>query len=125
MFHIERFTLNNKECQLSISCAPSKVSSGEVVLLSYEFIRVMSPQGSTGKQGKALISHKKQVQLLAIESVAKHGYRFVFDDQHSAIYSENYLQGLCQRYKELWQQYLGELQTSGHSREAMNDITQL
>jgi len=125
MFHIERFTLNNSDNQLSISCAPSKVSSAEVVVISYEFIRVMSPQGSTGKQGKTLVSHKKQVKLLAIESVAKHGYRFIFDDQHSAIYSEDYLQGLCQRHNELWLQYLNELKTSGHSREAMIDITQV
>jgi len=125
MFHIERFTLNNTDNQLNISIAQSKVSSGEDFVLSYEFIRVMSPHGSNSKQGKSLISHKKKVQLLAIESVAKHGYRFIFDDQHSAIYTENYLQGLCQRHNELWQQYLTDLQASGHSREAMIDITQL
>lgn len=125
MFHIERFTLNNTDAQLSIICAPSKVLSNKAIVLSYEFIRVMSPQGSNDKQGNTLIGHKKQVQLLTIESVAKHGYRFIFDDQHSAIYSEDYLQELCLRHNELWQQYLSELQASGQSREAKIEITQL
>ncbi len=125
MFHIERFTLNHQKAELSIISAASKVNSGEAVSLTYEFVRVMSPQAPSGKQAKAPISHKKQVTLIAIESVAKHGYRFIFDDQHNAIYSESYLQGLCQRQTELWQQYLVDLQASGHSREAMIAFTQV
>jgi len=125
MFHIERFTLNNKQAELFIKFSANKLSSSKEVSLSYEFIRVLSPQGTDGKQGKTLVSHKKQVQLLAIESVGKHGYRFIFDDQHSAIYTESYLDGLCQRNNELWQQYLNELKASGHSREAMITITEL
>ncbi|MCJ8321576.1 MAG: gamma-butyrobetaine hydroxylase-like domain-containing protein [Colwellia sp.] len=125
MFHIKRFTLNNQRAELSVQFSANKVSPSKEITLSYEFIRVLSPQISGGKQGKTLISHKKQVQLLAIESVGKHGYRFIFDDQHSAIYSESYLDGLCQRNNELWQQYLNELKASGHSREAMITITEL
>ena len=125
MFHIDRFILHNKKAELSIRYASNKIEAGETINLSYEFIRVMSPQGGNGKQGKMLISHKKTVQLLTIESVAKHGYRFVFDDQHIAIYSEGHLQELCLHHNQLWQQYLGELKKMGHSREAMINITQL
>jgi DUF971 family protein len=125
MFHIDRFILNKKKAELSLSCTPNKINTGETVILSYEFIRVMSPQGSKAKQGKAVFSHKKNVQLQSIESVAKHGYRFIFDDQHNAIYSESYLEELCQRHPQLWQQYLEQLKASGHSREAIIDITQL
>jgi len=125
MFHIQRFILDNKKAELSIGYASNKIEAGETVNLSYEFIRVMSPQGGSGKPGKMLISHKKTVQLLAIESVAKHGYRLFFDDQHSAVYGEAHLQELCQHHNQLWQQYLGELKKMGHSREAMINITQL
>jgi len=125
MLHIDRFILNNKKAELGLSCAQNKIDTSETISLPYEFIRVMSPQGSKAKQGKALISHKKNVKLQSIESVAKHGYRLIFDDQHNAIYSESYLQELCQRHKELWQQYLEQLKDSGHSREATIDITQL
>ena len=125
MFHIECFTLNNPMAELLIKFSANKLSSTKEVSLSYEFIRVLSPQASGGKQGKTTVSHKKQVRLLSIESVGKHGYRFIFDDQHSAIYSESYLNGLCQNNNELWQQYLNELKASGHSREAMITITEL
>jgi|TARA_B110000238_G_C16101263_1_gene428315 DUF971 family protein len=122
MFHIERFILNNNKAELGLSFASNKINNGEIVCLPYEFIRVMSPQGS---KSKTVISHKKNVKLQSIESVAKHGYRLIFDDQHSAIYSNSHLEQLCQRHKELWQQYLEQLKTSGHSREATIDITQL
>lgn len=125
MFHIECFTLNKPMAELLIKFSANKLSSAKEISVSYEFLRVLSPQATGGKQGKAPVSHKKQVQLLSIESVGKHGYRFIFDDQHSAIYSESYLDGLCQRYDELWQQYLNDLKTSGHSREAMITITEL
>jgi len=125
MFHIERFTLNNQKAELMIKFSANKLSSSKEVILSYGFIRVLSPQLTGGKQGKTLVCHKKQVLLSTIESVGKHGYRFIFDDQHSAIYSESYLEGLCQRHDELWQQYLDELKASGHSREAMITITEL
>jgi len=125
MFHIDRFILNNKKAELSMSFAKRKINDGEIVSLSYEFIRVMSPKGGNTKQGNTPISHKKNVKLQTIESVAKHGYRLIFDDQHSAIYSENYLREICQHHTELWQQYLEKLKTTGHSREAVIDITQL
>jgi len=70
-------------------------------------------------------SHKKNVLLTHIESVAKHGYRLIFDDGHSAIFSEEYIQTLALEYESRWKNYLDELKISGHSREAMIDIKQL
>ena len=125
MFHIERFTLNNSAAELEINFSANKVSPEQTLTLSYEFVRVFAPQDASGNKGKALVTHKKEVRLLSIESVGKHGYRLIFDDQYSAIYSESYLHGLGYRYQELWQQYLAELKASGHSREAMINITQV
>ncbi len=91
--------------------------------LSFEYLRVLSP-ATTNKQ-QAVVSHKKTVGLSEIENVGKHGYRFIFDDQHSAIYSPDYLELLIKEHDQRWQQYLNELKVSGHSREAMINITQL
>jgi DUF971 family protein len=88
--------------------------------LSFEYLRI----SSAGKPGQ-VVSHKKNVLLIHIESVAKHGYRLIFDDGHSAIYSEKHIKTLVLEYDSRWRNYLSELKVSGHSREAMIDIKQL
>lgn len=119
---ISQFTLNNSGNELAISFSDSFSQS-----LSYEFLRVYSPSEQTSKQGNAKppVSHKKMVKLLAIEPVAKHGFRLVFDDQHSAIYSANLLQEYAHNKSRLWQEYLDALNVTGHSREAMIDFKQV
>jgi len=129
---IKRFTLNHHQKKLIIA-----FSDDQIFELSFEYLRVLSPQKS---KKNTIEAHQKQVQLILIENVGKHGFRFIFDDQHSAnqqgatqqsanqhsaIYSSEYLTLLCQEYKQRWQQYLHELQALGHSREAMINITQL
>ncbi len=92
--------------------------------LSFEYLRVFSPQTIQGKTAP-IATHKKQVQLMAIEAVGKHGYRFIFDDNHNAIYSFDYLEVLAKEQTQRWQHYLTQLKASGHSREAMFNIKQL
>ncbi len=116
---ITRLIINNTEKNLTIYTDKSKVAR-----LNFEYLRVFPPT-TDNHQKQALVSHKKEVKLTTIESVGKHGYRFIFDDQHSAIYSSNYLELLIKEYDQRWQHYLNELKTSGHSREAMINITQL
>jgi len=116
--NITGFTINNAENNLTIKFVNSKVAQ-----LSFEYLRVFSPV--TGNKQQALVSHKKSITLTAIENVGKHGYRLVFDDQHSAIYSADYLELLIKEYEQRWQHYLSELKASGHSRDAMINITQL
>ena len=91
---------------------------------SFEFLRVFSPTPATKKQ-PPLVCHKKLVRLMAIEPVGKHGFRFVFDDEHSEIYSVEHLVTLAKQQDSLWQQYLAAIKESGHSREAMINITEL
>ena len=96
--------------------------------LSFEYLRISSDTNSVKKNKIGQIqvtSHKKNVLLTSIESVAKHGYRLIFDDGHSAIFSEEYLQTLALEYDTRWQNYLRILKESGHSREAMIDFKQL
>lgn len=95
--------------------------------LSYEFLRVYSPNEQTQVKGKAKppVSHKKMVKLLAVEPVAKHGFRLNFDDQHSAIYPEQLLSEFAHNKDRLWQEYLDALKLTGHSREAMINFKQV
>jgi len=116
---IERFTLNQSQKHLTIAFSRKKAFE-----LSFEYLRVFSPQTMQDKTA-TIATHKKQVQLMAIEAVSKHGYRFIFDDDHSAIYSFDYLEVLANEQAQRWQQYLAQLKASGHSREAMIDIKQL
>lgn len=116
---IEGFTLNQPEKHLTIAFSRKKTFQ-----LSFEYLRVFSPQTIESKTA-AVEAHKKQVRLLVIEAVGKHGYRFIFDDNHSAIYSFSYLEALALEQKQRWQQYLAQLKASGHSREAMINIKQL
>ncbi len=117
---ITKFIINNNEKSLTINFV-----KGEAACLSFEYLRVFTPALNNATKPKTLVSHKKLVTLLTIEHVGKHGYRLIFDDQHSAIYSSECLMALIKEYKQRWQNYLAELQASGHSREAMINITQL
>jgi DUF971 family protein len=116
--NITSFNINNTENNLTIKFVNSKVAQ-----LSFEYLRVFTP--TAGNKQQALVSHKKSIKLTAIENIGKHGYRLIFNDQHSAIYSSDYLELLIKEHDQRWQHYLGELKASGHSREAMINITQL
>ena len=117
---ITQFIINNTEKRLTINFAKSKSAH-----LSFEYLRVSSPVPQTVKGKKTPVAHKKSVVLTGIENVGKHGFRLLFDDQHSAIFPIEYLTLLCQEYEQRWQSYLTELKASGHSREVMINITQL
>jgi len=113
-------TLKNLTIEFSADVAIEKIQ------LNFEYLRISSPANSTKKlKTSQVTAHKKDVLLTNIESVAKHGYRFIFNDGHSAIYSEDYVQTLVLEYKIRWQNYLNELKTSGHSRETMINFKQL
>ncbi len=121
---ITRLLLDNEQRSLAVEFS----TASESEQLSYEYLRISSEAIANKKlkNGQQFIaSHKKNVLLTKIESVAKHGFRFIFDDGHEDIYSEAYLKVLIQEYPVRWQRYLTTLKASGHSREAMIDIKQL
>ena len=117
---ITKFIINHHKKSLTVN-----LIKGKAVCLHFEYLRVFTPAMNSSPKKQTLVTHKKSVNLLAIESVGKHGYRFIFDDQHSAIYTFEYLLILSKEYEQRWQHYLTELKASGHSREAIINITQL
>lgn len=119
------FTLNKHQKSLTILFLTPDQSEFTATL-PYEFIRVFSPSQPKAKGNEiALITHKKLVELITIESVAKHGSRFIFDDGDSTIYSHEFLLDIAKNHQLYWQEYLTKLKASGHTREAMIDFKQL
>ncbi len=114
---INKFTLVKNKALLIIAWKNNNIPDSS---LSYEYLRI-----STEQPVKKVISHKKQVQLLTIEPVGKHGFRLCFDDSYRAIYSVSFLIELARNYQQRWQQYLDDIKASGHSREMSIDIKQL
>ena len=117
---INRFIINAKQKSLTIN-----FEQGDTACVDFEYLRVYTPEQSKSAKQQTSVTNKKNVQLLTIEHVGKHGFRLIFDDQHTAIYSNEYLAVLIKEYKPRWQHYLAELKASGHSREAIINITQL
>ena len=127
MRKINRFIINNTTASLAIQFGDTKEDKDSHVDLSFEYLRVFSP---TNEKGEPIgttpqVFHKKQVQLLSIESVGKHGYRFIFNDDHSNIYSTEYLQVLATEQKQRWSQYLSSADSAINNREATIGITQI
>lgn len=122
---VNQFILDNSQQLLTIVFANNEKTIEEQ--LSFEYLRISSPEQSSAKPNAdlSLISHKKGVLLVNIESVAKHGYRFIFSDNHTAVYSEDYLETIALNFETLWQQYLSALKVSGHSRETMINFKQV
>ncbi|NMP33539.1 DUF971 domain-containing protein [Thalassotalea sp. M1531] len=123
MLNIKQFEIGQSGESLNIALASDDSELSEQWPFSVEYLRVVSLQGFNTKQ--AIPTHKKHVKLLRIEAVAKHGYRFCFDDQHEVIYSTSELALLHQQSDTLWQQYLIALAQTGHSRETSIEIKQL
>lgn len=118
---ITNFTLNKADTSLDVCLDPDIKLN-----YSFEFLRVFSPS-EWGKSQPAIpkVFHKKQVQLTSIESVGKHGYRFIFDDGHKDLFTPEYLNNIAQQYESLWSTYLSQTNNAGNNREQTIDITQL
>lgn len=88
---------------------------------SAEFLRVLSPsaevQGHSADQ-RVTVPGKIDVLVRTIEPVGNYAVRIVFDDGHdTGLYSWDYLHELGTSYEERWQEYLGELEEKGLTRE--------
>lgn len=97
---------------------------GNVYSLSCEFLRVNSPSAEVQGHGNpVLVSHKKNVNITAIEAVGNYAVKIIFDDGHdSGIYSWQVLHHMATNYAEIWQQYLARLRAEKTSREPLIDI---
>ena len=116
MAEITRFIINKASNELQV-----ELYNDESIQLSFEYLRVFSP----AQNPKELVSHKKSVALVLIESVGKHGYRLTFDDDHNAIFGADDFISLASNFENNWKSYLEKINQSAHSREAMINFTEV
>ena len=89
--------------------------------LPAEYLRVMSPsaevQGHSPSERKT-VPGKREVGIIAVEPVGNYAVKLRFDDMHdTGIFGWDYLFELGANQAERWQNYLGELEAKGLSRE--------
>ena len=124
MSNITGFTIHRQAASLSIQFDGLEQDSAE---LSFEYLRVFAPTDDKGQPTGLTpkVYHKKQVQLLRIESVGIHGYRLIFDDGHSNTYNAAYIQVLLAEYEQRWQHYMKSANSAINSREATIDFKEV
>ncbi|MAA70276.1 MAG: 1-(5-phosphoribosyl)-5-((5-phosphoribosylamino)methylideneamino)imidazole-4-carboxamide isomerase [Bermanella sp.] len=92
------------------------------VLLSAEFLRVLSPSAEVrghGSGNEVLQFGKKDVRILKLEPVGNYALKITFDDGHdSGLYNWPYLQDISTQQDRLWQDYLNKLASAGKSRDS-------
>jgi len=95
--------------------------SGETFQLPCEYLRVHSPSAEVRGHGpgqEVLQVDKHNVNIIAIEPVGNYAVKLVFDDSHdSGLFSWDYLYELGEERASKWQEYLGLLETAGHTRK--------
>ncbi|MGL4475721.1 MAG: gamma-butyrobetaine hydroxylase-like domain-containing protein [Shewanella sp.] len=96
-------------------------SDGRLHQMTCEFLRVHSPSAEVHGHGNpVLVTHKKNVNISAIEPVGNYAVKLVFDDGHdTGLFSWQVLFDLATHQTELWPQYLARLRASKGSREPL------
>ncbi|UVL62046.1 DUF971 domain-containing protein [Pseudomonas sp. B21-032] len=100
---------------------------GEVYNLPAEFLRVHSPSAEVQGHGNPILQYGKLgVGLSGLEPAGQYALKLTFDDGHdSGLFTWEYLEQLCLRQQELWDDYLGELEKAGKSRDPNESIVKL
>ncbi|KJK19892.1 gamma-butyrobetaine hydroxylase-like domain-containing protein [Pseudomonas sp. NPDC087612] len=100
---------------------------GEVYNLPAEFLRVHSPSAEVQGHGNPILQYGKLgVGLSGLEPAGQYALKLTFDDGHdSGLFTWEYLEQLCLRQQELWDDYLGELKKAGKSRDPNESIVKL
>lgn len=118
---IMNFTLNQLQANLEVT-----LNAGTTLNFSFEFLRVFSPsEWQKNQPAMPKVFHKKSVALTTIESVGKHGYRFIFNDGYQDLFTLEYLNNISLQCEKLWSTYLSQTNNAGNNREQSIDITQL
>lgn len=89
--------------------------------LPAEFLRVHSPsaevQGHSPSE-RQTVPGRRHVGIVEVEPVGNYAIRISFDDLHdTGIYSWRTLYDFGRRQDALWQEYLGDLEAKGLSRD--------
>jgi DUF971 family protein len=97
-------------------------ADGERHELGCEFLRVFTPSAEARGHGpgqETLQTGKRDVTIERIEPVGTYALRFVFSDGHdSGLYSWDLLYNLGRHRDTLWQEYLGQIEAQGLSRDS-------
>ncbi|MNE16770.1 hypothetical protein D3C76_833430 [compost metagenome] len=99
----------------------------EVYHLPAEFLRVHSPSAEVQGHGNPILQYGKLgVGLSGLEPAGQYALKLTFDDGHdSGLFTWEYLEQLCLRQQELWDDYLAELAKAGKSRDPNESIVKL
>ncbi|MDR8522136.1 MULTISPECIES: gamma-butyrobetaine hydroxylase-like domain-containing protein [Shewanella] len=111
--------LKRKSRQLEMS-----FDNGETHQLSCEMLRVYSPSAEVHGHGNpVLVTHKKNVNITAIEPVGNYAVKITFDDGHNTgLFSWKVLHDLATHQLDLWEKYLARLRAAKASREPLIDM---
>ena len=97
-------------------------SDGRSFRIPFELMRVYSPSAEVQGHGpgqETLQTGKRDVGIVALESVGNYAVQPTFSDGHeSGIYAWDYLYFLGSQQAELWNDYLQRLQAAGVDRDA-------
>ncbi|MGS0682734.1 gamma-butyrobetaine hydroxylase-like domain-containing protein [Shewanella sp. 125m-7] len=118
--NVAALKLKRKSRQLEMT-----FDNGETHQLSCEMLRVYSPSAEVHGHGNpVLVTHKKNVNITAIEPVGNYAVKIVFDDGHdTGLFSWKVLYDLATHQIELWEKYLARLRAAKASREPLIDMT--
>ena len=117
--NVESLKLKRKSRQLEMH-----FDNGETYQLSCEMLRVYSPSAEVHGYGNpVLVTHKKNVNISAIEPVGNYAVKIVFDDGHdTGLFSWKVLYDLATHQVDLWEKYLARLRAEKASREPLIDM---
>ncbi len=94
---------------------------GQRFRLPCEFLRVYSPSAEVRGHGpgqEVLQAGKRDVGIVALESVGTYALKLVFSDGHdTGLYTWDYLYELGRDQDALWRRYLARLDEAGASRD--------
>ncbi|MDB2385858.1 DUF971 domain-containing protein [Shewanella sp.] len=113
---VNALKLKRKSRQLEI-----QFDNGERFQLSCEILRVYSPSAEVHGHGNpVLVTHKKNVNITAIEPVGNYAVKIIFDDGHdTGLFSWKVLYNLATHQVNLWEEYLARLRAEKASREPL------
>jgi len=86
-----------------------------------EFLRVYSPSAEVTGHGpgqRVIVAGRRHVGIMELVPVGNYAVQIKFDDLHdTGIFSWDYFYQLGETQDELWQQFLGDLEAKGLSRD--------
>ncbi|WP_076412203.1 gamma-butyrobetaine hydroxylase-like domain-containing protein [Shewanella sp. UCD-KL12] len=97
---------------------------GQTFQLSCEMLRVHSPSAEVHGHGNpVLVTHKKNVNITALDPVGNYAVKITFDDGHNTgLFSWKVLHDLGTHQVDLWEKYLARLRAEKASREPLIDM---